>query len=245
LLAASGIKSLKVYRKIKIAVFSTGDELIPIGQPLSCGKIYDSNRYLLSALLKDCCFELTDAGVIADNKKSLEDKFVETAKYADVIITTGGASVGDADYIKEVLETSGKLEFWKIAIKPGKPLTFGKINDCYFFGLPGNPVSALVGFEQFVAPALKKLGGFLFVRPFRLKASCNSELKKSPGRTEFQRGVLGQNDNGDFFVYSAGQQGSHIQTTSSIANCFIVLPPECQGVAIGDSVWVEPFSLFI
>lgn len=245
LLASAGIKEISVVRQLKIAVFSTGNELTPLGQALTTGKLYDSNRYLLGGLLADTCYQLIDSGVLVDSKKCIEDSFMQAAKQADVIITTGGASVGDADYVKQVLASCGKLDFWKCAIKPGKPLVFGKIYNCYFFGLPGNPVSALVTFQQFLAPALRKLSGTSFSMPFRLKAVSTSKLKKSQGRTEFQRGILSQNENLDLFVSSSGHQGSHIQSSSSSANCFIVLPPECLGVEIGDTVCVEPFSIFL
>jgi molybdopterin molybdotransferase len=144
LLASAGIYELSVKRPVKIAILSTGDELTSLGQPLASGKIYDSNRYILSGLLTDASYSVTDMEVIADNKQLLQDSFIKAAKNHDVIITTGGASVGEADYIKEILELCGEVNFWKIAIKPGKPLAFGKIGSCYFFGLPGNPVAVIV-----------------------------------------------------------------------------------------------------
>ena len=245
LLASAGINEVSVLRAINIAIFSTGDELIGLGQALTMGKIYDSNRYLLSGLLNDPCYKVTDLGVIADNKQALTDAFMTAAKNHDVIISTGGASVGDADYVKEVLIACGEINFWKLAIKPGKPLTFGKIADCYFFGLPGNPVSAQVTFQKVVAPALQQLAGTSVTRPLQLTATCTSSLRKSAGRQEFQRGILTQNEQGDFFVATSGQQGSHILSALSLANCYIVLPSACQGVAVGDKVTVEPFSVFI
>jgi len=239
LLASAGIYELTVKRPVKIAFFSTGDELRALGQPLESGKIYDSNRYTLSGLLTDTCYSVTDMGVIADNKQLLEESFIEAAKNHDVIITTGGASVGEADYIKEILELSGEVNFWKIAIKPGKPLAFGKIGSCYFFGLPGNPVAVIVTFQQIVAPALKHLSGAPDSKPLKLTATCTSTLKKAPGRQEYQRGILTQDQNGEFFVASSGKQGSNMLSTISRANCYIVLPTECKGVQAGDKVRVE------
>lgn len=245
LLASAGIQELTVQRAVHVAIFSTGDELIALGQPLASGQIYDSNRYLLMGLLNDPCYKVTDLGVIADNKQALTDAFTTAAKNHDVIISTGGASVGDADYIKEVLTECGQIDFWKLAIKPGKPLTFGNIGACYFFGLPGNPISAQVTFQKIVAPALQQLTGTTITRPLQLTAICTSVLKKSAGRQEFQRGILTQTETGELWVATSGQQGSNILSALSLANCYIVLPSECQGVAAGDKVMVEPFSVFL
>ena len=239
LLASAGIAELSIKRAVKIAFFSTGDELTALGQPLASGKIYDSNRYLLSGLLTDPNYQITDLGVIADNKQLLEECVVAAAKDHDVIISTGGASVGEADYVKEILERCGEIDFWKIAIKPGKPLAFGKIGDCYFFGLPGNPVAVAVTFQHIVAPALKQLSGAPASTPLQLTATCTTALKKSPGRQDYQRGLLTQDADGEFFVASSGRQGSNILSSMSRANCYIVLPMECAGVAAGDKVRVQ------
>jgi molybdopterin molybdotransferase len=245
LLANAGVSMVTVLRAINIAIFSTGDELAEPGQALSTGQIYDSNRYLLTGLLSDPCYNVNDLGVIADNKQTLTDAFTTAAATHDVIISTGGASVGDADYVKEVLTECGQINFWKLAIKPAKPLTFGNIGACYFFGLPGNPVSAQVTFQQIVAPALQQLTGAAMTHRLQLTAICTSVLKKSAGRQEFQRGILSQNEHGKLFVDSAGQQGSNILSALSVANCYIVLPSECQDVDVGDKVLVEPFNIFI
>ena len=239
LLASAGIAELSVKRPVKIAFFSTGDELTALGQPLESGKIYDSNRYLLSGLLSDPNYQITDLGVIADNKQQLEECVVAAAKQHDVIISTGGASVGDADYVKEILERCGEIDFWKIAIKPGKPLAFGKIGGCYFFGLPGNPVAVVVTFQHIVAPALKQLSGAPTSTPLQLTATCTTALKKSPGRQDYQRGLLTQDTDGEFFVASSGRQGSNILSSMSRANCYIVLATECAGVVAGDKVRVQ------
>ena len=244
-LASAGIEEVAVKRQLKIAYFSTGDELTALGLPLEPGKIYDSNRAMLRGLLTDPGYSVADLGVIPDNKQLLEDSFIDAAKHYDVIITTGGASVGEADYVKEILQSCGEVNFWKLAIKPGKPLAFGKIGGCYFFGLPGNPVAVVVTFQQLVAPALKQLAGGLPTKPLRFSATCTTPLKKSPGRLEYQRGILSQDEQGEFLVASAGQQGSHILSSMSRSNCYIVLPEACGGVQSGEKVTVEPFSLFI
>lgn len=245
LLASAGMADVPVKRKLNIAFFSTGDELVGIGQPLEAGKIYDSNRYALAGLLADPCHNVADMGVIPDDKQRIEDSLKQAAKSNDVIISTGGASVGEADYIKEILASCGEVNFWKIAIKPGKPLAFGKIGSSYFFGLPGNPVSAMVTFQQLVAPALKQLSGAVANKPLRLMATCTTAIKKAPGRQEFQRGILTQDANGNFFVAATGHQGSHILSSMSQSNCYIILLAECKGVNNGESVLVEPFSVFI
>jgi molybdopterin molybdotransferase len=245
LLASAGIYEVSVKRQLKIIFFSTGDELTALGQPLEAGKIYDSNRYLLNGLLTDAGYNIRDGGVIADNRRLLENAFINAAKDHDVILTTGGASVGEADYIKDILANCGQINFWKIAMKPGKPMAFGTIGSCYFFGLPGNPVAVITTFQQLVAPALKQLAGAPVSKPLRLTATCTSTLKKAPGRQEFQRGILNQDDNGEFLVTSAGSQGSHILSSMSQSNCYIILPTECNGVQAGEKVCVEPFNLFI
>lgn len=239
LLASAGIEYVTVKRRVKIAFFSTGDELVGLGQPLASGQIYDSNRYTLSGLLCDASYSVTDMGVIPDNRQLLQDSFLEAAQNHDVIITTGGASVGEADYVKEILSHCGTVDFWKIAIKPGKPLAFGKIGRCYFFGLPGNPVAVIVTFKYIVEPALKQLAGAPIMNRIQLTARCTSSLKKAPGRQEYQRGILSQEMNGEFLVASSGKQGSNILSAISHANCYIVLPIECSGVQVGDKVRVD------
>jgi len=245
LLASAGIYDVAVKRKLNITFFSTGDELCSIGQPLKTGQIYDSNRYTLNGLLNDENFNIIDLGVITDDKQRIKSTLLAAAKTYDAIITSGGASVGDADYIKEVLDECGDVGFWKIAIKPGKPLAFGKINHCYFFGLPGNPVSVITTFQKIVSPALQQLSGISANKPLSLSAICKSELKKQKGRQEYQRGILTQDEQGQLFVKSAGKQGSNIMSAMSRANCYIVLPVDSEGVLVGQKVLIEPFDTFL
>ncbi len=242
LLASAGIYTIPVKRKINIAFFSSGDELTGLGQPLQSGCIYDSNRYALNGLLKNPCFSVDDMGVIADNRKRLESTLISAAKTHDAIITTGGASVGDADYISEILTECGHVNFWKIAMKPGKPLAFGTIGTSLFFGLPGNPVSAIATFQILVLPALLQLAGAPQEKVFQLQARCLSDLNKIPGRKEYQRGIFTQMNAGEFTVETAGQQDSHHLSALSRANCYIVLPASSNGVKSGQRVTIEPFG---
>ncbi|MBE0436794.1 MAG: molybdopterin molybdotransferase MoeA [Methylomicrobium sp.] len=245
LLASAGIYQVNVKHKIKIAFLSTGDELTPIGQALAPGNIYDSNRYMLSALLKEEAFSTTDLGAVPDDKDRLESLLTAAAETHDAIITTGGASVGEADFIQEILDKIGQVELWKIAVKPGKPLAFGSIGNCRLFGLPGNPVSVVLAFQRIVIPGLRFMAGLSPEKPLQLTVICQESIKKSPGRLEFIRGILSQSDNGEHQVRSAGKQGSHILSSMSLANCFIVLPGDCKGIKKGDRVVVEPLSTWI
>ncbi|MGY6274937.1 molybdopterin molybdotransferase MoeA [Methylomonas sp. MgM2] len=242
LLAAAGIANITVYRRLNIGFFSTGDELVGIGQALQPGQIYDSNRYLLAAMLNDPNHSVTDLGVIKDDPQSLENALMGAANKFDVLISTGGASVGDADFVKQTLEKCGQVNFWKLAIKPGKPLAFGKIGNCWFFGLPGNPAAVLVTYQQFVKPALLRLAGAPPTQALQLRARCETSLRKSPGRKEYQRGILSQVKPGEFAVKLAGPQDSHQLKVASLANCFIILDQDCSGVEAGQMVTVEPFE---
>lgn len=242
LLASAGVYEVNVKRKIRVAFFSTGDELRSVGSSLQSGQIFDSNRYSLANLLDCKNFSVSDLGVIKDDKELLEQVFLRAAENHDVIITTGGASVGDADHVHEILNRCGQVNFWKIAMKPGKPLIFGKIGQSLLFGLPGNPVSVVIIFQKIVLPALQRLSGAASTRALKIKALCESTLKKAPGRQEFQRGVLRQTESGEFIVKAPSQQDSHHLSALSKANCYIVLPADCAGVNAGEPVIVEPFS---
>jgi molybdopterin molybdotransferase len=242
LLASTGVTELQILRKPVVAFFSTGDELKGVGQTLNPGDIYDSNRYILFGMLKKLGVDFLDMGVIADVKPDIEHTLQQAASCADVIITSGGASVGEADFIKQILDDIGAVNFWKIAMKPGKPLAFGKIGNKLFFGLPGNPVSAMATFYLFVQPALRLLEGEKTGPAIQLKARCSSLLKKQPGRKDFQRGMLHVNEQGELLVETTGVQGSHMLSSMAKANCFIVLPREAGNVEAGSEVDVMLFN---
>lgn len=241
LIASLGYGEVTVTRRLRVAFFSTGDELRSIGEVLEQGQIYDSNRYTLFGMLARLGVEIMDMGVIADNRDTLRKAFEQAAATADVLITTGGVSVGEADYVKEVLESVGSVDFWKIAIKPGRPLAFGRIRNTWFFGLPGNPVSVMVTFYQFVQPALRHLMAARQSETITLRVPCISKLKKRPGRVEYQRGILEHDTNGQPIVKKTGAQGSGILSSMSQSNCFIILPMESGNVEPGTMVEVQPF----
>ncbi len=241
LLASLGIAEVRVQRPLKAAFFSTGDELCTVGEPLQEGQIYDSNRYTIFGMLKEQGVEIHDLGVIRDQREDVETAFKRAAELADIVFTSGGVSVGDADFVKQTLEKLGTVNLWKIAMKPGKPLAFGRIDKAYFFGLPGNPVSAMATFYQVALPALHKLMGQTTQAPLRLKLRCLDRLKKRPGRIDFQRGILDY-EGDELVVRSVGAQGSHILSSMSRANCFIILPAEQGMVEAGTEVQVQPFS---
>lgn len=246
LLASAGISHAIVMRKLRVAFFSTGDELRPAGESLEYGQIHDSNRYLLRAMLDDPTIESIDMGIVPDDAVAVKQALLDASQQADAIITSGGVSVGDADFVTTSLSELGQVGFWKVAIKPGKPFAFGRIGSAWFFGLPGNPVAVMVTFRQLVRPALLRMLAVRSRPPLRFTAICRSRLKKSPGRMEFQRGQFESDGAGGFVVMGVAGQGSHQLLGMSQANCFIVLPADNAGVAPGDSVVVEPFvnSLF-
>ncbi len=241
LIASLGVGEVNVMRQLRVAFFSTGDELRSIGEVVTDGNIYDSNRYTLHGMLSKMGAQIIDMGVIKDDRQALEAAFENATDNADVLITSGGVSVGEADYIKDILARLGQVDFWKVAIKPGRPLAFGHVNDTVFFGLPGNPVSVMVTFYEFVQPALRKMSGEDDADMFTLKVRCDSRLKKRPGRVEYQRGVLQKDDAGDLKVVKTGAQGSGILSSMSQANCFIILSMDCEGVEPGSVVDVQPF----
>jgi molybdopterin molybdotransferase len=232
-----------VYRRLRVAFFSTGDELRAIGQPLGPGEIYDSNRYTLHGMLTRLDCEVLDMGVVRDEPDALERGFATAAASADVVITSGGVSVGEADFVKQLLDRLGEVLFWKIAMKPGRPLAYGRLGHAHFFGLPGNPVSVMVTFYQFVRDALLVLQGRRDVTGVpTFPAKLAAAIRQAPGRTEFQRGILAPDPGGGYTVRTTGDQGSGILSSMSRANCFIVLPTECGDVAVGDVVQVQPLE---
>jgi molybdopterin molybdotransferase len=240
LAASLGIPELDVYRRLRVAFFSTGDELVSIGAVPKEGQIFDSNRYTIHGMLERLGCEVMDMGVVRDDPKLLETAFNEAAGAADVVITSGGVSVGEADFVKDLLNKLGEVVFWKIAMKPGRPLAYGRVGKAHFFGLPGNPVSVMITFYQFVRDALLKLSGQDPVETVpSFKVTCSSSLKKAPGRTEFQRGILTQAANGEWTVRVTGEQGSGILRSMSEANCFIILPTDQGNVTPGTLVDVQ------
>ena len=240
MIASLGIGEITVYRRLRVAFFSTGDELKPIGGPLAEGQIYDSNRYTLYGMLTRLSCDVIDMGVVPDVPAELERVLATAAASADVVITSGGVSVGEADYVRQALDRLGDVLFWKIAMKPGRPLAYGKIGGAHFFGLPGNPVAVMVTFYQFVRNALLVLQGRPDPGPVpTFKAVLGAPVRKAPGRTEFQRGILAPDGVGGWSVRTTGDQGSGILSSMSQANCFIVLPTATGNVAAGELVDVQ------
>ena len=241
-LAAIGMAEVAVHRRVRVAFFSTGDELRSIGESLEDGAIYDSNRYTLYGMLAALGVEILDLGVVRDAREAVRDAFREAAAVADAIVTSGGVSVGEADYVKETLAALGRVSFWQIAMKPGRPLAFGRVGPCSFFGLPGNPVAVMVTFYQFVQPALRRMMGEDPVgAPPTFEARSLTRFRKQPGRTEFQRAIAEHDANGELVVRATGEQGSGILHSMSQANCFVVLPQDGGDVEPGMRVAVQPF----
>ncbi len=240
MIASLGVNEVTVYRRLRVAFFSTGDELKSIGTPLAAGEIYDSNRYTLYGMLVRLGCEIVDMGVVPDVPEALEHAFATAAANADVVITSGGVSVGEADFVKQLMDKLGEVLFWKIAMKPGRPLAYGRIGAAHFFGLPGNPVSVMVTFYQFVRDALLVLQGRADVAPVpTFRATLATPIRKAPGRTEFQRGILTPAAGGGYEVRTTGDQGSGILSSMSQANCFIVLGTDTGNVAAGEAVDVQ------
>jgi molybdopterin molybdotransferase len=246
LLASLGVAEVPVQRRLRVAFFSTGDELRSIGEPLDEGCVYDSNRYTLYGMLKRLGCDIIDMGVVADDPAALEATFRSACENADAIITSGGVSVGAADYTKQMMAQLGDVTFWKIGMRPGRPMAFGKIHSAghsaYLFGLPGNPVAVMVTFYFFAREALLHMMGAQ-VPPLPLFAvRSQGAIRKKPGRTEYQRGILSVADDGSREVRITGAQGSGILRSMSEANCMVVLGHEQGNVQAGDMVEVLPFE---
>ncbi|ORU92360.1 MAG: molybdopterin molybdenumtransferase MoeA [Cycloclasticus sp. symbiont of Poecilosclerida sp. N] len=243
LIASLGIAEIRVKTPLTAAVFSTGDEVLSLGEAAKEGCIYDSNRYSMISALKKLGCNVLDMGIIPDDPEKLRLAFEQAANSADVILTSGGVSVGEADYTKQVLMEAGSINFWKVAMKPGRPVAFGNINDTIFFGLPGNPVAVMVTFYQFALPCLQKMMGLSkpLISPI-IKAQCSNTIRKIPGRSEFQRGILSQTSSGEWQVCTTGKQGSGILRSMSEANAFIILEHERTSIKKGEWVNVQPFS---
>lgn len=241
LITSVGISQIPLMRKLRVAHFTTGDELRNPGEPLAAGQIYNSNRFVMQALLQKMGVESLDLGNVPDDPDALREIFRNHRHGQDMIISSGGVSVGEADFVKPVFAELGEIRFWKVAMKPGRPLAFGEIGDALYFGLPGNPVSAMVTFVQFVRPALQKLSGGRVRQPLQFPAKLLTPIKKSRGRREFQRGILTTDEVGTLSVSSTGAQGSGILSSMSRADCFIVLEENVAGVEAGAEVMVQPF----
>ena len=243
LIASLGIGEVSVFRQLKVAFFSTGDELVGLGNALQTGQIYDSNRYTIFGMLSRLGVMISDLGVVPDQPDLLEATLLKAATDSDVVITSGGVSVGEADFMKGLLAKHGQVLFWKINMKPGRPLAYGKvkgINDkhAHYFGLPGNPVSAMVTFYQFVREALTCLMGSQAKALPMFKVECTEVIKKAKGRTEFQRGILLE-DGGIWKVKPLPNQGSGVLSSMSAANCFIVLDDTVGNCDAGKMVSVQ------
>jgi molybdopterin molybdotransferase len=238
LVASLGIGEVQVFRKLKVAFFSTGDELVSIGKKLEEGQIYDSNRYTLFGMLTRIGADISDLGNVPDDPKLLEKTLLQAAKNNAVVITSGGVSVGEADHMKALLAKHGQVLFWKINMKPGRPLAYGKVANAHYFGLPGNPVSAMVTFYQFVKPALQALSGAASKAVPFFYVECTEAIKKATGRTEFQRGILFETS-GTWKVKPLPNQGSGILSSMSAANCFIVLDETVGNCEAGEMVNVQ------
>lgn len=246
LAASLGISTLKVRRKLKVAILSSGDELRSLDQPLDTGSIYDSNRYSLIGLLNRLNLEIIDCGIVRDNPSALKEAFCEAAVKADVLISSGGVSVGEADFTKQIMQELGDVGFWKIAMRPGRPMAFGILKaiagksparKTLFFGLPGNPVAVMVTFYQFVRAALLQLNGASQTDVPMTQAISVEPIRKKPGRTEFQRAILSKGDDGRPTVRLTGSQGAGILRSMSEANCFVILAHDQGNVAAGE--WVD------
>ena len=241
-ISSLGIARVNVRRRLRVVFFSTGDELSSVGTPLAQGQIYDSNRYTLRGMLSRLGVELLDFGIVRDDPAELEHALRSASLSADAIVTSGGVSVGEADFVRKLMGELGEVLFWKIAMRPGRPMAFGRIGNAFLFGLPGNPVAVMVTFYQFVREALLFLAGRSDdVTPPSFRVPSAAAMRKIPGRTEYQRGVLFR-ENGEWKVRTTGQQGSGVLRSMAEANCFIVLEHERGAIQPGDPVSVQPFD---
>jgi len=237
-LASIGCAELEVYRPLKVALFCTGDELKQPDELLALGDIYNSNRFMMFGLLEELGMQVVDLGVVPDSPEALEKTLQQAAQVADAIISTGGVSVGDADYVKSVMQKAGEIGFWKVAIKPGKPFAFGRFQGCHFFGLPGNPVSSAVTFKLLAVAALQKMSGQAPRSAVKIKAIAAGEFKKRAGRQDFQRGILSEDEQGRLTVVPASGQGSHQLFALANADALVCLPKQSSGVVAGELVEV-------
>ncbi|MDO9503725.1 gephyrin-like molybdotransferase Glp [Hydrogenophaga sp.] len=246
LIASLGLPKVTVFRRIKVAYFSTGDEILTLGEPIREGAVFDSNRYTVFGLLKRMGVDVVDMGVVRDEPELLEAAFRSAAQQADAIITSGGVSMGEADHTKAMMKQLGDVAFWRIAMRPGRPMAVGRISEAgkssLLFGLPGNPVAVMVTFLAFVRPALQRLSGGMATEPVLLQAKSLEPLRKKPGRTEYQRGIVSRAADGSLTVRITGNQGSGVLSSMVEANGLIVLHHSQGNVSVGDAVDVMMFS---
>ncbi|WP_133408386.1 gephyrin-like molybdotransferase Glp [Parashewanella tropica] len=241
-LATLGQAKVTVFRKLKVAFFSTGDELKPVGTELEPGQIYDSNRYSIRGLLSKTGVEWIDLGIIEDCPNAIKQAFLNASEQADLVLTSGGVSVGDADYVKQVLKEVGKITFWRLAMKPGKPFAMGALPNAIFCGLPGNPVASMVTYYQLVLPLIHKMQGRGGLKRQLVKATLTHDIRRKPGRVEYQRAVVSRNAQGELEVSTTGAQGSGMLTSMSLANSFLIVPREQGEMVAGSQVTVELFN---
>lgn len=242
MIASLGFGEANVFRKSKVAVFSTGDEVQAPGTDQKANSIYDSNRFTIMGMLEKLGCEILDFGILEDNEQLMIEALENASAQADVVMTSGGVSVGDADYIKLALDKLGQIDFWRINMRPGRPLAFGQINDKPFFGLPGNPVAVMVSFINFVEPALRKMQGEQGWKPLKVSAIATENLRSRQGRTEFSRGIYELDETGRLTVRTTGKQGSGILRSMSEANCLIEISPAVDTVKTGESVTIIPLQ---
>ncbi|MFM2657320.1 bifunctional molybdopterin-guanine dinucleotide biosynthesis adaptor protein MobB/molybdopterin molybdotransferase MoeA [Vibrio owensii] len=242
MIASLGFGEANVFRKLKVAVFSTGDEVQAPGTEQKANSIYDSNRFTIMGMLEKLGCEILDFGILEDNEQLMIEALENASAQADVVMTSGGVSVGDADYIKLALDKLGQIDFWRINMRPGRPLAFGQINDKPFFGLPGNPVAVMVSFINFVEPALRKMQGEQGWKPLKVSAIATENLRSRQGRTEFSRGIYELDETGRLTVRTTGKQGSGILRSMSEANCLIEISPAVDTVKTGESVTIIPLQ---
>ncbi|EOX3950381.1 bifunctional molybdopterin-guanine dinucleotide biosynthesis adaptor protein MobB/molybdopterin molybdotransferase MoeA [Vibrio alginolyticus] len=242
MIASLGFGEANVFRKLKVAVFSTGDEVQAPGTEQKANSIYDSNRFTIMGMLKKLGCEILDFGILEDNEQLMIEALENASVQADVVMTSGGVSVGDADYIKLALDKLGQIDFWRINMRPGRPLAFGQINNKPFFGLPGNPVAVMVSFINFVEPALRKMQGEQGWKPLKVNAIATENLRSRQGRTEFSRGIYELDNTGRLTVRTTGKQGSGILRSMSEANCLIEISPAIDTVKAGESVTIIPLQ---
>ena len=238
---ACGLQHVSVYPRLRLALFSTGDELRDAGAALRTGQIYDANRFVLAQLLRGAPVVVEDLGILPDDPARIEATLRTAADHHDVIVTSGGVSVGDADYVRDIVARLGRIEFWKIAIKPGKPLAYGRIGHCHFFGLPGNPVSTIVTFLMLVKPILARLAGERTDAPLNVPATLSVDIAHERGRVEYQR-AISSNNAGEIVVRPTSDQSSNRLESFRGANCLIEIPRERGNLSRGDRVVILPLT---